>query len=115
MTTGSENDTDPSGPTCGPELPALIPDQCQLCRRITRKGTTRHHLIPRRCHRNKWFKKRFTREQMQQTIPLCRDCHSAIHRFVPSEKELGRNYGTVQALLSHDRIRDFVAWVRHRR
>ncbi len=31
---------------------------CELCQRTPRKGTTEHHLIPRTCHRNKWFKKR---------------------------------------------------------
>ena len=88
---------------------------CRLCGRIPKKGTTEHPLIPRRCHKNKWFKKRFTREQMNHTVPLCPDCHRMVHRMVPSEKELGRNYRTVEALLAHEQIGRFVDWVKDRR
>ncbi|WP_145207984.1 hypothetical protein [Planctomycetes bacterium TBK1r] len=28
------------------------PKPCALCGRVTRRGTTEHHLIPRRCHHN---------------------------------------------------------------
>ncbi len=79
---------------------------------MPRRGTTEHHLIPRTLHGNRWFKKRHTKEQMQQTIPVCRDCHLAIHRFIPSEKELGRYYASVEALMAHPQLERFVAWVR---
>jgi len=82
---------------------------------MPRKGTTEHHLIPRTCHRNKWFKKRFTREQMRETISVCRDCHRSIHKLIPSEKELGRHYHSVESLMTHDQLSKFVNWVRSRR
>ncbi|MEO1615530.1 MAG: hypothetical protein AAFV88_06755 [Planctomycetota bacterium] len=85
---------------------------CRLCDRVTRRGTTEHHLIPRTCHSNKWFKKNFSREQMRTTISVCHDCHRAIHRFVPREKELGRDYHTIELLLQHEQIARFVAWIR---
>ena len=85
---------------------------CRLCGRVTKRGTTEHHLIPRTCHSNKWFKKNHTREQMQQTISVCRECHNAIHRFVPKEKTLGREFNTVELLLAHPEIASFVSWVR---
>lgn len=88
---------------------------CVLCCRIPKRGTTEHHLIPRTLHSNKWFKRRFTREQMQQTVPLCRDCHREIHRLVPDEKELGRSLNTVDSLLSHPQIGRFVDWVKKRK
>lgn len=88
---------------------------CELCGRVTRKGTTEHHLIPRLCHRNKWFKKRYSRADMQRTISVCRDCHTAIHRFVPREKELGRYHNTIESLLEHEEIRRFVDWVKDRK
>lgn len=69
-------------------------------------------MIPRTCHSNKWFRKNFTRDQMLETVELCRDCHQAIHHFVPSEKELGRYYNTIDRLLSHSGIARFVAWIR---
>jgi hypothetical protein len=84
--------------------------QCVLCLRIPRKGTTKHHLIPRRCHRNKWFKKNFSREQMNETIPLCRECHRACHKFVPREKELGRHFHSLELLKSHPQIAKFAQW-----
>jgi len=83
---------------------------CLLCERTPKKGTTEHHLIPRTCHRNKWFKKNFTRDQMQATVSLCRDCHNAVHRFEPKEKDLGRYYYTLELLKSHPQISKFVTW-----
>ena len=85
---------------------------CQLCGRVTKRGTTEHHLIPRTCHSNKWFKKQFTREQMSATIDVCRDCHRAIHKLVPDEKDLGRSFNTIELLLSHEELAKFVAWVK---
>lgn len=84
--------------------------QCELCGRMPKKGTTEHHLIPRTCHSNKWFKKNFTREQMQQTVSLCRDCHNAVHKFVPREKELGRDFHSLELLKSHPKIAKFAGW-----
>ena len=85
---------------------------CVLCGRRTKRGTTEHHLIPRTCHGNKWFKKRFTRQQLQLTISVCHECHDAIHRLFPDEKELGRTHNTVAALRQHDGFARFLAWVR---
>ena len=48
---------------------------------------------------------------MAETIPLCHDCHAAIHDRVPREKELGRRYNTVELLLAHEEIGKFVQWV----
>lgn len=52
---------------------------------------------------------------MRETISVCRDCHGSIHDLIPSEKELGRHYHTVEALLAHERLGPFVAWVSKRR
>ena len=52
---------------------------------------------------------------MQETIPVCRDCHSSIHKLIPSVKDLGRHYHTVEALLAHEEFGKFVAWVRKQR
>lgn len=112
MNSASSTTTEPSTDREVPhqEVPELAPGQCALCLRVLKDGTTEHHLIPRKCHKNRWFQKRFTREQMRQTIPACRACHNAIHRFVPQEKELGRDYNTYSRLMSHQRIAAFVKW-----
>ncbi len=86
-----------------------VTGRCELCRREERRLTC-HHLIPRTLHRNKWFKKNFTRERMQETVDLCRDCHSAIHRFA-DEKTLGRELNTLDALRSHPQIGRFIGFV----
>ena len=91
------------------------PDRCSLCGRVTKLGTNEHHLIPRTLHSNKWFKKRFSREDLRRTIDVCRDCHGAIHRLVPDEKELGRFYNTLESLRTHETIAKFVAWIRKQR
>ncbi|WP_436716053.1 hypothetical protein U8335_28405 [Roseiconus lacunae] len=98
-----------------PEPSASRQGRCELCGRRTKRGTTEHHLIPRTCHRNKWFKKRYTRQLMQKTISVCHDCHRCIHRFVPREKELGRSYNTIEDLLAHEQIGRFVEWVSQRK
>ena len=85
---------------------------CELCR--SAESVNFHHLIPRSVHANKWFKKRFTREQMRRGINVCRPCHHAIHDLVPDEKELGRHYHTLEKLLAHPEVARYVEWKRRR-
>ncbi|MGB3184207.1 MAG: hypothetical protein WBB45_22625 [Cyclobacteriaceae bacterium] len=85
---------------------------CALCKRTVSR-TTRHHLIPVTLHKNKWFRKNFTREEMHTTEPLCRDCHRTVHKFI-SHKELGREYNTIDKLLAHPKLGNFVAWIAKR-
>ncbi len=85
---------------------------CELCR--SEESDNLHHLIPRSVRGNKWFKKRFTREQMREGIHVCRQCHRAIHDLVPDEKELGRHCNTLEKLISHPAIARYVAWKRKR-
>jgi hypothetical protein len=93
--------------------PAMLDrDQCIFCFRIMQNGITEHHLIPRRCHRNRWFQKNFSRAEMQTTVPACRDCHNAIHRFVPKEKELGKHFNKVELLLARNDFSRFVEWAK---
>jgi len=89
----------PRGPSVGP---------CATCGRTMR--LTFHHLIPRSQHRRKWCRRRFSKEERQRGIDVCRDCHSAFHRFA-SEGELARTLNTVEALLAHEQIGRFVRWV----
>jgi len=85
---------------------------CELCERDV-PSTTRHHLIPRTVHKNKWFKKNFEKEELHKTIDLCKSCHRQIHKFVP-HKELGRFFNTKEKLLSHEKVGTFVNWLRKR-
>lgn len=86
---------------------------CSLCGR--EKRLTFHHLIPRICHSNKWFKKKFTTAEMKMRgIYLCRDCHHFIHKLY-SEKELGRFHNTTESLLESMEIQKFLKWVRKKK
>lgn len=84
--------------------------QCQLCLREVAALTT-HHLIPRTRHRNKRNKKEFEREDVRtRTIEVCRPCHKNIHAVL-SNKELERDYNTLETLQAHPDIHRFSRWV----
>jgi hypothetical protein len=85
---------------------------CQLCGR--QKRLTFHHFIPRFCHSNKWFKKRLTRDEMQQGIDLCKDCHNFLHKQF-TEKELGRELTNRETLLKNEIIANFIHWARKKK
>ena len=85
---------------------------CELCE-VT-KTHNFHHLIPRKNHKNKWFKKRFTKVEMSVGLHICKGCHRTIHKSVPSEKVLGRSYNTKEKLLGHEKIKKYVDWKRKR-
>ncbi len=72
------------------------PDPCPLCERPNYFPTD-HHMVPK-CRGGK------------ETKTLCRDCHSAIHRTF-SNKELEREYSTVEALLSHPTFAKTIAFI----
>ena len=83
---------------------------CELCQRETL--LTEHHLIPRAVHRKKQFQRKFDKEEMRhRKLLVCRKCHKGIHRIIPDEKELARDYNTKEALLENERIVKHVKWV----
>ena len=47
-------------------------------------------------------------------IDLCTQCHRYIHSIY-SEKELGRKYNTLEALLADQKIAKYVAWAKKQR
>ena len=84
-----------------------------MCRR--EQPLTFHHLIPRTNHANKWFKKRFDKLDMtHRGVWLCRACHKHLHRTF-TEKELGKEYNTLDAILAEPQIQKFVGWVKKQR
>lgn len=86
--------------------------RCEICQCEVARSF--HHLIPRTLHRNKWFKKRYRREELQAGIHTCSQCHKTVHSLIP-EKELGRNYNSREKLLEHPEIEKYVRWKRKRR
>ena len=81
---------------------------CQICNR--EKPLTFHHLIPKKNHRNKWFVKRFTKQEMREKgLNLCYLCHKFIHKKF-SEKDLGRKYNNLELLLSNPVVKKHAIW-----
>ena len=86
-------------------MPKQEPDHCEICEKDL--PLTFHHLIPKKCHSNKWFRKRYTREEMNtRGIHVCRKCHNYIHE-IAGQKELGRDYNTLEALLQNEKIASY--------
>ena len=84
--------------------------KCELCGR--EKELTFHHLIPKSQHKNKWFKKTYTREEMNEGINICKDdCHREIHKLI-NEKEMGRSFNTIKKLLNHSKIKKYIKYIK---
>jgi hypothetical protein len=86
--------------------------KCDLCER--ENVLTFHHLIPTCLHTNKWFRKNYSSSELQKGINICQiDCHREIHRLIP-EKELGKNYNTIDKLMEHEQVRKYINWIKKR-
>ena len=74
---------------------------CPICTRMTpRKYWHNHHLIPR--------SKKGTNKG---TIKCCVSCGSMVHKLF-TNKELAKKYNTVEALLSHPDVQNWVEWAK---
>ena len=83
--------------------------KCELCDR--ENELTFHHLIPKSQHKNKWFKKNYTRIEMAKGINVCKyDCHREIHYMI-TEKELGRSFNTLEKLKRHLKIKKYTKYI----
>ena len=82
--------------------------RCAICER--EETLTRHHLIPRTRHPNKRNKRIFDRQTVKKTVGICKACHSQLHAVL-TEKELERDYPTVELLRAHPEIAKFAAWI----
>ena len=80
---------------------------CALCGRGM--PISRHHLIPRKAHRRIRKRLGLTTEQLNRTTPLCRPCHSAVHR-AESNDSLADKYNTIEALRAHPKIASFARY-----
>ena len=76
---------------------------CPLCQReIPPKLESRHHLTPK------------LKGGKNGPIAILHSiCHSKIHSLL-TESELARDYDTIEKLLQHEAIAEFVSWVQKR-
>lgn len=84
--------------------------KCGLCER--EKELTFHHYIPKALHKNKLFIKLYEKKYMKSHgVNLCDDCHYAIHHF-HTEKELGKYYNDMKKLLTSEKVKNFLKWIK---
>ncbi len=81
---------------------------CVLCQRET--ALTFHHLIPKKLHKRNRFARKYSREELNEGLMLCRRCHRGLHKLY-SESELGSRLNTEAALREDPAIARHVAWV----
>jgi hypothetical protein len=61
-----------------------------------------------------WLRRSYLQAHLDKTISICRPCHSAVHNFIDN-KTMGAEYSTLQALLSHEKVKGFVNWAAKQR
>lgn len=86
--------------------------RCPLCRRSG--PLTFHHLIPKKLHRRKRFRKRYSRAELAQGVHICRLCHNGVHRLF-DEMTLGQEMNTLQRLKESEALQRHVRWVSKQR
>ena len=80
---------------------------CELCRREN-LVLTDHHLVPRARHNRRV--RRDLGADRNRTAALCSSCHRQVHKLF-TEKELERSYHTLELLLAHPAVLEWVGWV----
>ena len=84
--------------------------RCEICGRDVDELDF-HHLIPKQLNSKQWYTNRFTKEELSKGIWICKHaCHREIHKFF-SHHELGQIYNTLEKLLSHYKIQNYIKWV----
>lgn len=81
---------------------------CPLCHRYTR--LTFHHLVPRKLHRRRHFRKNLSYAERNRGIVICRQCHDAIHRFY-TEMELAKHFTSLAQLQQDEKLARHFEWV----
>ena len=76
--------------------------RCELCEREV-SAVSRHHLVPRE-----------EGGRYGPTVALCQPCHSTVHLLL-TNRELARNYPTVEALQQAPELQKYLHWVRRSR
>ena len=82
---------------------------CALC--VRELPLTFHHLIPRSTHKRKRIQKKFTIEERNKGIWVCRSCHSALHKFC-TNMELAETYNSTESLLSNPAVEKYIKWAK---
>lgn len=85
---------------------------CACCQRLV--PLTFHHLIPRKMHRRKGFRRRFSKEELNIGIYVCRKCHRGIH-VLYDELTLATRFHSLELLLRDETLAGHFRWVAKQR
>jgi Na+-translocating ferredoxin:NAD+ oxidoreductase RnfC subunit len=85
---------------------------CACCGRVV--SLTFHHLIPRKMHRRKGFRKRFSKEALNVGVHICRKCHKGVHATY-DEITLATRFDTLDKLLGDEALAAHFHWVSKQR
>ena len=75
---------------------------------------TFHHLIPRKLHRRKGFRRRFTKEELNIGVHVYQKCHRGIHALY-DEVTLAARFYNLELLLSDETLSGHFRWVAKQR
>ncbi|MEM9218807.1 MAG: hypothetical protein AAGD25_31265 [Cyanobacteria bacterium P01_F01_bin.150] len=81
---------------------------CPFCGRDT--ALTFHHLIPKKMHRRTYFRKNFSKDELNRGIDICRPCHSGIHNCY-DEMTLAKQFSSPQTLINDASLKKHFQWV----
>ncbi|QIZ72827.1 hypothetical protein [Oxynema aestuarii] len=81
---------------------------CPLCQREC--YLTFHHLIPRKVHRREFFKKNYSKDELNRGLDICRLCHNGIHDLY-DEMTLAKEFASLDLLLADRGLSKHFEWV----
>ena len=61
-------------------------------------------------HRRTSFRKKYSREVLNQGVAICRQCQDGIHRFY-TEMELARQFYSLSLLQQDEKLARYFEWV----
>ncbi|WP_036483392.1 hypothetical protein [Myxosarcina sp. GI1] len=82
--------------------------KCPFCKRDV--NLTFHHLIPKKMHRREYFKKKYSKECLNEGIDICRLCHNGIHDLY-DEMRLAKEFNSVDILKQDKSLQKHFSWV----
>ena len=85
---------------------------CACCQRLV--PLTFHHLIPRKMHRRQGFRRRFSKDELNMGIHVCRKCHRGIHALY-DELTLATRFHHLDLLLRDETLASHFRWVAKQR